>query len=169
MPRQRETPADADGPAVDGHAAAAPAREVLNLTPLNGYVGYALRRAQGAVLADFNGALAELGLRPGQIAVLTLIEHNPGTSQTSVSDALGVQKANFVATITDLEKRGYVVRRKSTSDGRSYALDLTARGRRVLERAAELQAAHETRVTARLGVRGREQLLELLGKLVELR
>jgi DNA-binding MarR family transcriptional regulator len=138
------------------------------MLPLTGFVGYALRRAQGVIFADFSDTLAELGLRPGHFAVLTLISQNPGASQSSVSLALGVQKANFVLTIADLEKRGFVVRRRSVSDGRSYELELTARGRRVLERAAELQSAHEARVTARLGSRGREQLLELLGKLSEL-
>jgi DNA-binding MarR family transcriptional regulator len=135
------------------------------MVPLSGYVSYALRRAQGVLFADFNDALAGLSLRPGQFAVLTLIRSNPGASQSSVSAALGIQKANFVATIADLESRGLVARRKSASDGRSYALELTARGRRVLERAAALQEEHEARVTARLGARGREQLLELLGRL----
>jgi DNA-binding MarR family transcriptional regulator len=138
------------------------------MVPLLRSVGYALRRAQGVLFADFHDALAELSLRPGQFAVLTLISSNPGASQSSVSAALGIQKANFVATIADLEARGLVVRRKSVADGRSYALELTARGRRVLERAAALQEQHEARVTARLGARGREQLLDLLGKLSEL-
>ena len=140
----------------------------MKLVPLSSYVSYALRRAQGVLFADFNDTLAELGLRPGQFAVLTLISSNPGASQSSVSAALGIQKANFVATITDLELRGFVARRKSVADGRSYALELTPRGRRVLERAAALQKEHEAKVTARLGVRGREQLLDLLGKLSEL-
>jgi len=135
---------------------------------LNGFVGYALRRAQGVIFADFTDTLAELRLRPVQFAVLTLISQNPGASPSRVSLALGIQKANFVLTIAELEKRGLVVRRKSASDGRSFKLDLSARGRRVLARAAELQSAHEARVTARLGPRGREQLLELLGKLSEL-
>jgi DNA-binding MarR family transcriptional regulator len=138
------------------------------MTPLTGFVGYALRRAQGVIFADFNDTLVGLGLRPGQFAVLTLISQNPGASQSSISAALGIQKANFVATIADLERRGYVTRRKSESDGRTYALDLTAGGRRLLERAAKLQSVHEARVTARLGARGREQLLELLAKLSEL-
>jgi DNA-binding MarR family transcriptional regulator len=138
------------------------------MLPLTGYVGYALRRAQGVIFADLKDSLAELGLRLGQFAILTLISQNPGASQSSVSGALGIQKANFVTTIADLERRGFVTRRKSAADGRTYALELTARGRRVLERAAELQSVHEARVTARLGARGREQLLELLGRLSEL-
>src|SRR5208337_1637891 len=112
------------------------------MTPLSGYVGYALRRAQGAIFADFNQTLAQLNLRPGQFAVLVLIDQNPGASQSSVSAALGIQKANFVATITNLEKRGLVRRRKTDSDARTYLLGLTSRGRSVLQRASELQSQH---------------------------
>jgi DNA-binding MarR family transcriptional regulator len=140
----------------------------MKMTPLRGYVGYALRRAQTAIFADFIDTLAELNLRPGQFAVLMLIDQNPGASQSNVSNALGIQKANFVATIVDLEVRGFIVRRKSASDGRSYALDLTARGRRTLQRASKLQSVHEARVIERLGDAGRQQLLDLLDKLSDL-
>jgi DNA-binding MarR family transcriptional regulator len=135
------------------------------MTPLSGYVGYALRRAQGVIFADLNHTLAELDLRPGQFAVLLMIDQNPGTSQSSVSTALGIQKANFVAIISDLEKRGLVRRRKSHTDGRTYSLGLTPRGRAQLQRAAELQSVHEARVTAQVGNEGRQQLLALLDRL----
>ena len=137
-------------------------------TPLDGYVGYALRRAQGVIFADFNQMLAKLNLRPGQFAVLLVIDQNPGTSQSSVSAALGIQKANFVATIADLEVRGLVRRRKTESDGRTYSLGLTPRGRSVLQHAAELQSLHEARVVAQIGLEGRVQLLDLLDRLAQL-
>jgi len=88
------------------------------------------------------------------------IDQNPGSSQSSVSAALGVQK-----TITDLEKRGLVRRRKSETDGRTYSLGLTARGRSVLQHATELQSLHEARVIAQIGNEGRLQLLGLLDRL----
>jgi DNA-binding MarR family transcriptional regulator len=138
------------------------------MTPLSSYVGYALRRAQGVIFADFIHTLAELDLRPGQFAVLLMIDQNPGASQSSVSAALGIQKANFVATITDLEKRGLVRRRKSDTDGRTYSLSLTPRGRSVLAHAAELQSLHEARVIAQIGSEGRLQLLGLLDRLSSL-
>jgi DNA-binding MarR family transcriptional regulator len=138
------------------------------MTPLSGYVGYALRRAQGVIFADFNHTLAKLDLRPGQFAVLVIIDQNPGTSQSSVSAALGIQKANFVATIADLEKRGLVRRRKSETDGRTYSLGLTPRGRTLLQHAAELQSVHEARVVAQIGNEGRMQLLGLLDRLAAL-
>jgi DNA-binding MarR family transcriptional regulator len=140
----------------------------MKLAPLTGYVGYALRRAQGAIFADFNATLSGLDLRPGQFAVLMLIERNPGASQSSVSLALGIQKANFVATIADLEKRQLVRRRKSDTDARTYSLSLTADGRALLKRAAELQALHESRVIAHIGPEARVQLLGLLERLAEL-
>ena len=135
------------------------------MTPLSGYVGYALRRAQGVIFADFNHTLAELNLRPGQFAVLVMIDQNPGASQSGVSAALGIQKANFVATIADLERRGIVRRRKSHTDGRTYSLGLTPRGRALLQNAAELQSLHEARVVAQIGSEGRLQLLGLLDRL----
>jgi DNA-binding MarR family transcriptional regulator len=144
------------------------ARGAVKLTPLSGYVGYALRRAQSTIFADFNHTLRGLNLRPGQFAVLVLIDQNPGASQSSVSAALGIQKANFVATIADLEARGLVRRRKSDLDGRTYSLGLTSRGRTLLQHAAELQSLHEQRVIAHIGFEGRNRLLTLLERLAEL-
>jgi DNA-binding MarR family transcriptional regulator len=138
------------------------------MEPLNGLIGYALRRAQLAIFADFNQALASLNLRPGQFATLILIDQNPGTSQSSVSDALGIQKANFVATIAELENRGLVRRRKSEADGRTYSLGLTAQGRTLLEDASKLQSVHEARVIAQIGTEGRAQLLRLLERVARL-
>ena len=138
------------------------------MTPLNGLIGYALRRAQLAIFADFNQALASLNLRPSQFAVLILIDQNPGTSQSSVSDALGIQKANFVSLIAELANRGLVRRRKSETDGRTYSLGLTPRGRLLLENAAKLQSVHEARVIAKIGNEGRVQLLSLLERVARL-
>ncbi len=137
----------------------------MKLSPLSGHLGYALRRAQGVIFADFNHALAELDLRPVQFAVLVVIDQNPGTSQSSVCTALGIQKANFVAVIADLEKRGLVRRRKSDTDARTYSLRLTSRGQSLLQHAAELQERHEARLVAQIGNDGRRQLLGLLERL----
>ena len=129
------------------------------MTPLNGYVGYALRRAQGVIFADFNHSLAELGLRPGQFAVLMLIDRNPEPVSRAYRPRSGIQKANFVATIADLEKRGLVRRKKSSTDARTYSLGLTPRGRMQLHGATLLQSVHEAKVTAQIGDEGRMQLL----------
>jgi len=142
---------------------------VVRTAPLKELIGYALRRAQGAVYADLSDALAELELRPVQLTLLLMVEENPGVSQSAVCEAVGVQKTNTVATMGDLERRGFIVRKKSASDARSYQLHLTAKGKRFLQRAGEVHAIHEQRLIDRIGNDGRDQLLRLLGKLTDIK
>ena len=140
-------------------------RRQLSYGPLTEYLGYALRRAQMATVTEFVGALQEVGLRPTQFSVLTVIKENPGVRQSEVCGALGIQKANFVPLLNELQRRGFAVRKAGIVDRRSSALHLTSRGEAVLERARALHAAFEKRLAARLGTRGRDQLLNLLQRL----
>jgi DNA-binding MarR family transcriptional regulator len=123
--------------------------------------------AQGAVYANLNDALARISLRPLEFTLLMMVAENPGASQSGVCDALGIQKANCVPTMSELERRGFIIRRKSTSDARSYELHITNKGKRILQRAGEVQSSHEQRLIDRIGPEGREQLLRLLGKLTD--
>jgi DNA-binding MarR family transcriptional regulator len=150
-------------PAYNGHDR--PGTRGLAVGMLNASVGYMLRRAQLAVFADFGAMLAELELRPGQFAALTVIDSNRGVTQSEVCETLGIWRANFVAVIDDLERRGLARRVSSSADRRAKALALTAAGQRVLQRAKQLQRVHEARLCERLGTGGREQLLRLLGRL----
>ena len=140
---------------------------MVRTAPIQDLIGYALRRAQGVVYADLNDALARISLRPLQFTLLLMVAENPGSSQSSVCEALGMQKANCVPTMSELERRGYIIRRKSTSDARSYELHITNKGKRILQRAGEVHSIHEQRLIERIGVDGRDQLLRLLGKLTE--
>jgi DNA-binding MarR family transcriptional regulator len=144
-----------------------PLTEGVEARPLGEVLGFALRRAQQAVLADFNEKLADLGLRPGQFGVLALIREQPGSSQTDISTALGIEKANFVAIIADLERRGLVLRSRSPNDARTYQLGLTRAGDRLLDQAVERHRTHEAKLTRTLGVDDRRQLLDILARLSE--
>jgi DNA-binding MarR family transcriptional regulator len=141
-----------------------PARS-MNFGPLADYVGYALRRAQIASVAGFLDAMKEVDLRPTQFAVLILIQENPGVRQIEVCAALGLQKANFVPLLNELQRRGLAIRKEGVPDRRSSALHLTEYGEAVLRRARELHTKWEEQLVARLGASGRDQLLELLKKL----
>jgi DNA-binding MarR family transcriptional regulator len=142
---------------------------VVRTAPLREVIGYALRRAQGAVYADLSDALARISLRPLQYTLLLMVNENPGASQSGVCEALGIQKANCVPTMSELERRGLIIRRKSSSDARSYELHITNKGKRILLRAGEVQSTHEQRLIERIGLEGRDQLLRLLGKLTDIK
>ncbi len=156
----------ASEPPREGEQPAAPvASRTVRFGPLAGYVGYALRRAQMWSVAGFLDAMKEVDLRPTQFAVLILINHNPGIRQTEVCDALGLQKANFVPLLNELQRRELALRKAGVSDRRSSALYLTEQGEALLARALELHANWENLIDSRLGARGRDQLLALLQKL----
>lgn len=160
MPRNGSKRANQRGAAAEG------ARSI-DLAPLMGFVGYAVRRAQIAIFGDFLESLREVDLRPAQFGVLVVIADNPGMRQSDVCGGLGIQKANFVPLISELEARGLVVRQPGATDRRAYALHLTGQGEALLRRARDLHAKHEARLTDRIGRRGRAQLLDLLNRLAD--
>jgi len=139
----------------------------IDLGALPNVVGYMLRRAQLAAFQDFLRSYAEVDIRPAQYAVLTVIERNPGLRQSQVSAALGIKRANLVALLDSLEHRGLAERVPVASDRRSYALHLTEEGAALMRKLAEVNAAHERRVTGKIGEPGRRELLRLLHGIVE--
>jgi DNA-binding MarR family transcriptional regulator len=144
----------------------APVRPV-QFGPLTDYLGYALRRAQMSAVAEFLDAFKEVDLRPTQFAVLILINENPGVRQTEVCAALGIQKANFVPLLNELQRRGLALRKAGVADRRSSALHLTPLGDSTLQRARAIHEVYEHQFVTRLGKRGRDQLLALLNKVME--
>jgi len=134
----------------------------VDLGPLPELTGYVLRRAQLAVFQDFFAAFAPFDIRPAQFSVLTVIERNPGLTQSQVAEALGIKRTNFVGMLDELERRGLAERRQTARDKRSYALYLTADGAALMRKLRPVLKAHESRMVARLGEDGRGALIALL-------
>lgn len=132
-------------------AVAARKPAALDYGPLNQRIGYALRRAQLAVFRDFFKVFEAYDVRPAQYSLLTVVEANPGASQTQVAEALGIKKTNFVAIIDAFEKRGLISRVRSEIDRRLYGLFLTQTGAAMVAKLHEVAAAHEQRIVDLLG------------------
>jgi DNA-binding MarR family transcriptional regulator len=130
-------------------------------------LGYALRRAQVTVFADFHHRFSADDITPAQFGVLEVLKHNPGLRQTQVSAALGVRRTNFVPLFDGLEARGLAERRKVPADRRAFALYLTPAGEDLLERLERTVSEHEAKFTARIGAEGKHQLLTLLHRLCD--
>lgn len=156
--RSRKKPNPAAGDAL-------PTSSGLDLGPLPGLLGYALRRAQVAVFADFMASFVALDLRPAQFSVLLLIRHNPGCKQSDVAEALGILRPNFVAMMDELDHRGLTQRTTSKGDRRSYAIFLTEAGEALLAAAMKVVAEHEARLTSAMKPGEPEKFLELLGRI----
>lgn len=130
-------------------------------------VGYHLRRAQKAVFGHFSDSLADLGLSPGQFGVLTLIDANRGLSQSALAGILGIERSTMVAVIDGLQKAGWVERKPSATDRRSYALRLTTDGAALLKRAGPEVARHEHAIGAGLSEAEKAQLIDLLSRVAD--
>src|SRR3972149_10268666 len=72
---------------------------------LSELIGYHLRRAQAVVFDDFMRSMADSRITPGQFGVLTMIQANPGISQSALARALGIERSTMVAVIDELEAR----------------------------------------------------------------
>ncbi len=128
--------------------------------PLGQLAGYLLRRAAGAAVAELNARLAALRLRHADVALLMLIESNPGMTQSRAGRLLDIERANMVPFVARLGQRGLIRRRQV--DGRSQALELTARGRLLLLRARRVVDAHEAALLARVPAALRPAVLPVL-------
>ncbi|MBJ7576515.1 MarR family transcriptional regulator [Devosia sp. MC532] len=131
-----------------------------------GMIGYRLRRAQLSVFQQFLSFFETLNLRPAEYSVLVLMEENPGRKQSEIAAALSIKRANFVALVDGLEKRGLISREVVANDRRANALYLTDQGTRFLADARDVHAKLEDDLVARLGgTEQRDTLLSLLKKI----
>ncbi len=109
--------------------------------------------------------LASLGLEPRHFGLLRTLATSEGQSQRAIGQALDIHPNRMVALVDDLERLRLVQRRPHPTDRRAYALVLTTKGRRVLQKAFEVAFAIENALCAELEPSERAQLLTLLGKL----
>jgi DNA-binding MarR family transcriptional regulator len=122
---------------------AEPSNTAPLINPLDGLLGYQLRRASQAMLDDLAASLQDLKLRPSGVSVLLLIAANPGISQSRIGQVLAIERANMVPMTAKLTKQGLLTR--SRADGRSHALHLTEEGKKTTLKIRKRIAEHENR------------------------
>lgn len=138
----------------------------IDYSILSEAVVYRLRRAQLSVVTEFNESLLAFGLRPADFSVLILVANNTGLKQSDVAEALGIQRANFVAIIDGLEDKGLLQRRRSESDRRVHFMEMTEEGRSLLDDISQIWREHEEKLIDRLGgEKARDQLIGLLRRI----
>lgn len=137
----------------------------LEYGPLTGMVGYQLRRANEVATKRFFSVLADVGITPGQIGVLTLIANNAGLTQSALSRGVGVDRSTMVAVIDRLETTGLVTRGRAEHDQRAYALALTEAGDKVVTTLLARLQSLEDELLTKLSREERDTLVYLLRKM----
>jgi len=118
-----------------------PLTEGLKQGLLAGAIGPRLRLLNNLLSARVDEAIQPIGLRSGAFWVMALIDANPGCSQTDIAREVAMDKANLVALIGQLEKRGLATRTRSSGDRRRNTLALTDEGKVVMRQLSGIIAA----------------------------
>jgi DNA-binding MarR family transcriptional regulator len=129
-----------------------------------GSVGFLLSQVGAAGSRGFGLELAPLGIEPRQFAMLRYVAAAEGRSQQALGVALSIPASRMVALVDDLEGRGLLERRANPADRRIHALFLTAKGRRLLDKAYAIAKAHEAMVCEDLSPEERKELIRLLNR-----
>ena len=95
--------------------------------------------------------LAEYGLQPHRIALITLIAERPGITPGAATEIAGRDKSTLTPIIRDLEQKGLIIRRRSDEDRRSFGMELTDNGHDLMRVMHEVHDGFERELNNLLG------------------
>lgn len=98
--------------------------------------------------------------------ILVICEH-PGISQEEISHRLRTDKGSVARTIKQFENEGYVVRRTSSRDRRSYQLFPTEKARELYRAIHGIAVESENQLVKNFTQPERETLIRLLDKVIQ--
>lgn len=138
----------------------------IRFGPLANYIGFHLRRAQNVSFQAVARRIGQADFTPGLYALLTLIEQNPGITQTALSRADGRDKSSLTPALNGLEKRGLIWRERITGDKRSYALHLTPAGGAAAAELHRHAQAHDDDLDRIIGLEHKAQFIRQLRRII---
>jgi DNA-binding MarR family transcriptional regulator len=110
---------------------------------------------------------ALLGMRFKPYMTLGFIRDHPGVTQQEIESALFMDANSVVLILNELEAAQFSVRRRDPSDRRRHIVEITASGRRAIERADKARESLEDEVLKSLSADDRKQLRRLLERVLE--
>src|SRR6266511_1278239 len=110
--------------------------------------------------------VAEAGLRPPCLGVLTWVRRLEPASQKQISDRLGLDPSDMVAVVDLLERAGFVSRVRNPDDRRRYALTVTPAGLAALRRLEAVAAAVQAELLSPLDEVSRATFERLVQQIV---
>ncbi len=116
-------------------------------------LGFLLREAYESLQADVYAAVAADGfpdVREAHSPVLRLLAAE-GSRVADLARQAGYAKQSIAYLVDDLARLGYVTVGPDPRDGRAKLVQLTAKGRRLMDRLLQQSAAAERRLAARIG------------------
>lgn len=108
-----------------------------------------------------------LGMRFKLYMTLSFIRDHPGITQQELESALFLDANSVVLILNELEAAQYSIRRRDPNDRRRHNVEVTASGRRAVERADKARESLEDEVLKDLSPEERVTLRALLERVLE--
>lgn len=137
----------------------------LNLDGIDSVLGLHIGTVNTLFVSRLEKRLDPFSVTPKQVAILWLVNANPGVKQTELSRFFQIERPTVHQFVRQLIKNGFLVNEPSKLDRRAGGLWLTEDGGVVLEKAREVIAGHEDELTACLTGREKTELFRILMKL----
>lgn len=123
-----------------------------------------LHKAAQAVEAHARAHVASLGLCLSDFAVLEVLLHKGALPVNTLGRRVLLTSGSITAAVVRLERQDLVSRRSDPADGRVSLVELTSKGRGLIEPAFAEHASAMDEVARTLSPSERKQLLRLLRK-----
>ena len=130
--------------------------------PVSEFAGQLLFRLWRASHTRAAAALETVGLTPALFALLNVVGTRDGAIQQELGAVLEIDPSTMVSLVDQLESAGLAKRRPSPRDRRAREVTITAKGRRLLERARRALSEGEDEVLRGLSGEERSELKALL-------
>jgi DNA-binding MarR family transcriptional regulator len=137
----------------------------VDLGWLGGTVGFYLRTAQEAAFQAFARRVGDSSARPWRFAILALIDANPGLSQVAISRALRRDTSSLTPVLDELCNRGWVIRERVAHNRRSYALNVSAEGKKGMRDLMASAVDHERELDRLVGREHRAEFIRTLQRI----
>jgi DNA-binding MarR family transcriptional regulator len=111
-------------------------------------LGYLLKEASSALRAAMEEVLRPLGMNVTHYSCLELLAQRPGLSNSELARGAFVTRQTMNVLLQSLERDGYVTRASEAPVGKALPTQLTASGRRRLEKASAAVRSVEVRMLA---------------------
>ncbi len=141
----------------------APGKEI-DFGELDDFVGFQMHKMRNIQVVKLAEIIAPESA-PGHFPILYLIGRNPGSTQSAIAAAVGLDRSSLVPILNRFEASGWLLRVPAKTDRRAHALSLTAAGKSKLKDLQEIVVSLETRISDELGHPGHRSMIDQLHRL----
>lgn len=125
----------------------------------------ALSRATTGLHRGASRNMKENGLTPSQFEVLEVLYHKGAMKVCEIKEKILASSGNMTVILANLEKDGYIGRIMCESDRRSFILDITEKGKEVMDRTFPLHIAYLEDTLKNLNDSEKREIIRLLKKM----